>query len=670
MASKLVKELEKTAGDEVLKAKLERFWEKSSGARKQLDFQWFKYDLWVSGNHYAQYDKGTQQIITSPKMGGRNQVVVNKIYSTLRGVRSWALQNQPKADITPYNLTEESIPVVAKLNQYTMYLHDRLHLRAKLRSSLWHALKYSVGYWQILWNEEKQEIEVNVVDPYDLYWDDTARTEEEARFVVLCVRRSIDDLKDDPKYQGVNWSEIGEDNKLSSSPFKERILQHERGSAQGKGDKKDGTILVKEFWYKESVEEEVEGEDGEKTKQRSNKIMLCTMAGGQVIRKAVDTGLTQFPFFTLHSDIEPLSLYGNGWVKNLIPLNRLLNRLESSSAEYNDIVNKLRVGIEKGAGLRTMTNEHGSFVEYKKGFKPEFMPVPALSAQLQQQIANVNRYIEDIGSLHDASLGRVPSGVKSGVGIEALQEGDSNNLSELSENIELFLEAVYEYILQLASEKYQYAKHIVTTTTTGEKMIMDVIGEDANEELQGENTLVIPKKIIVDVKITSWLAYTQEGRRMAVKDLVSLIPDLPPEFILEAYQTGNIADIVQKIVEQQKKRAEQETQQATQQAEMQSQVQLKTQEQQAQIQQQQQLQTGVGREGAIALIREIVSGQTPQLPPAVTPEFVEYLDSYIQEMSAEGALEGELLSILTQYRDEAMMMVRNGAPVTSGGGVN
>lgn len=657
--------------DKVLEARLDRWWERASGARKQLDFQWFKYDLWVSGNHYAQYDKGTQQIITSPKMGGRNQIVVNKIYSTLRGVRSWTLQNQPKADITPYNLTEESIPTVAKLNQYTMYLHDRLRLRVKLRSSLWHALKYSVGYWQVLWNEEKQEIEVNVIDPYDLYWDDTARTEEEARFVILSVRRSIDDLKDDPKYKGVNWSEIGTDDKLSSSPFKERMIQYERGSSTSKGDKKDGTVLVKEFWYKETVEEEVTDEEsGEKKKVRKPKIMLCTMASGQVIRKPVDTGLDRFPFFVLHSDVEPLSIYGNGWVKNLIPLNRLLNRLESSSAEYNDIVNKMRLHVEKGAGLRNMTNEHGTFVETKKGFMPTFMPVPALSAQLQQQIANVNRYIEDIGSLHDASLGRVPSGVKSGVGIEALQEGDSNNLSELTENIELFLEQVYEYIMYLASQKYQFAKKIVTTTTTGEKQMMTVIGEGANPALLEEGTLVIPEKLIVDVKITSWLAYTQEGRRMAVKDLVSLIPDLPPEFILEAYQTGNIADIVRKIGEQQKKKAEAEANQAKTQAEAQSEVQLKTQQRQGQIQQQQQLNTGAGKEAAIALIREIVEGSQPQLPPAVTPEFVAYIDDFINQSQAEGALEGELLSILTQYRDEAMMMVRGGVPSTSGGGVN
>lgn len=644
--------------NKVLKARLDRYWTGAQASRKELDWQWFQYDLWVSGNHFAKWDKNTQQIISSPRVTGSQRIAVNKIYTTLRGVRSWVLQNQPKADVTPYNYTDESIDVVAQLNQYLGYLHDRLRLRYQLRASMWHALKYSVGYWQVLWDQEKQEIIVNVVDPYDLYWDPTARTEAEARFVILCVRRNIEDMKDDPMYKDVKWDEIAADNNLASSPLKARIMQHDRGAASPSGDKKgDGTVIVKEYWYKESVDEEVEEEsEGEvkKSKVRKQKIMLCTRIGDKIVRGPDDTGLDRLPFFTLHSDIEPLSLYGTGWVKNLVPINRLLDRLESSAAEYNDLVNKGRFIADKGHGVRIISNEHGQVIEKKAGKEVTAVPVPPLSAQLDMQIQRANRYIEDIGSLHDASLGRVPSGAKSGVAIEALQEGDSNTLSELSENTELFLENVYEYILSLAAQKYQFAKQIVTTTTTGEKQVMTVIGEDAGSKPEG--ALVIPKKIIVDVKISSWLAYTAEGRRMAVKDLVTLIPNMPPEFILEAYQTGNIADIVKKIKEQGAKKLEEEKAMAEQQAQVQAQAGQQQIDQQAQAQ----LNTGAGKEGAIAVIRAVVNGQRPQLPSAVNPDFVDYLASFIEEGQADGSLAGDDLSVLIQYLDQASSMVRGG----------
>ena len=47
--------------DEVLKARLGREWESAKGNRSDTDWKWFIYDLFVSGNHYARYDKNTQQ---------------------------------------------------------------------------------------------------------------------------------------------------------------------------------------------------------------------------------------------------------------------------------------------------------------------------------------------------------------------------------------------------------------------------------------------------------------------------------------------------------------------------------------------------------------------------------------------------------------------------------
>jgi len=221
---KKTKKEEKAMKDEVvLRAKLGRWWSELQANRKNQDWQWFKYDLWVRGLHNAKYDRNTQQIITTPKPSGRVDISINKIYTTLRGVRNYVLRNRPKAETTPYNLTPENVNEAVKVNMYLDYMHDKLKLRTKLRGTMWQALKYSVGYWQVLWDEDaedgKGDIVVNQVDPYDLYFD--GLTIEDSQKVVLAVKRPIAKLKEDPLYKDFDWDTIKTDGKYDCYSTKE-----------------------------------------------------------------------------------------------------------------------------------------------------------------------------------------------------------------------------------------------------------------------------------------------------------------------------------------------------------------------------------------------------------------------------------------------------------------
>lgn len=215
-----------------------RWWDSCENGRSNFDWKWFVYDLWVSGEHYTKWDKQTQQITTSVPDKGHPKIVINKVYSTLRSVRNFTLRNRPRAEVTPENLMPENIKDAVKLNRYLDFLHDKLKLRRKQKASVWHALKYSVGWWQVLWNEDEKEVNVNVVDPYDLYIDPTARDPEEAKEMFLAIRRNVEDVNNDSKYKDYikkNKIELKPDGKLAASSMKERMMNIERV-----GDVKDG----------------------------------------------------------------------------------------------------------------------------------------------------------------------------------------------------------------------------------------------------------------------------------------------------------------------------------------------------------------------------------------------------------------------------------------------
>lgn len=621
-AKKTKKKKKEEENEQILKAKVLRWWDNAHSSRAEIDWKWFVYDLWVAGYHYAKWDRNTQQIVSTIRDKGKPKIVINKIYMTLRAVRNYALRNKPKAEVSPEDLDPENVVEAKNTNKYLDYIHDRLRLRYKLKATFWNALKQSVGFWKVYWDENaedgKGEIAVDMVDPYDLYFDPLAIDVSDARYVFLAVRRNIWDLKYDDKYIKEEVEKIKDEQKLAASSLKERLLSSEKGLTMYPNNKSrkddEGSVIVKECWYKEK------SEDGDE------KIMICTIAGDRIIRKPEDTGLDRLPFFKLPSDIDPMSMYGQGWVKNLIPINRLINRNESSLAEYNDLMNKVKIVMDKGAGVRVINNEHGQIIEKKRGYDFRQLTPASLNPAIYQQIENANRYMEDLGGAHDASMGRIPPGAKSGRALEALQVGDANNMSELTENVELFLEEVYEYILSLAADHYKFARNISPISTTGEREYITLIGESAKNVPEGAT--VLRKKNIVDVKISSWLAHTSLARQEILQELYQL-QVIDKQTLLEGYQIGAVADIINRTNQEREERMAEEVA-----------VQRAGEEQPQQA----------GAQQAIAAIRSIINGQQPPPIENVSPEFVQYFDQFLQSQEAQ-SLGGDVLQQLQAFRD-------------------
>lgn len=606
--------------------KLTRWSSQAEDARKKIDYKWFQYDMWVAGLHYATWDTNSQQIITH-KEDGRPKVVINKIYTTLRAVRNYVLRNRPKAEVTAHWKPEtgDALKSVSGQNKFLDYIHDSEDLRYKSKGTVWDALKYSVGYWQVLWDADAEDIGgvrgkivVNDIDPYDLYWDPKARREDEARFAVLKVRRNIDDLKHDSKYDQKEVAKLQGDKKISSSSLKERFLKFEMGDVSSKED--DGSIIIEEIWHKEWNKD-------------IREVWVTTLAGGKCIRHEL-TDLKRLPFFVLHCDINPRSITGQGWVKNLIPVNKELNRVMSHIAEWNFLMNRGKWIADVGSGVKVINNENGQYIQKKRGYEVKQANIVSLSPIAFNLKDAFDNYIEDIGGFHEASMGRIPPGARSGDAVEALQAGDANNLSEIVENTEDFLEEVYEYILSLAADKYQFAREIVPLNSTGQREYLKVIGEDA-AEMAPEGSVVLPKNALVDVKITSWLAHTPEARQKKAAELFQM-QAIDDQTLLEFYEVGNIADVVQRV---RVKKQEEMDMQMNQQKEM-----MTTQAEVSKEPTQQ-----AGTQQAIAAIRSLLNGESPIIPNVASSEFLDYIDYFLE---SEEGLTPEERQVIQAFRDQ------------------
>jgi hypothetical protein len=600
-------------------------WEQAQSVRQRKDFEWFINWSFYKGNQHLTIKNGN----VTKKRG--ELFTLNKIWSTVRGVRNYALRNRPKAEVIPVDMIDGNTKQAVELGKYCNYLYENCGLAKKLKESLTHAMITSAGFWQVNWNSElsdgQGDIEVNVIDPYDLYIDPKAHDLKNAQYVILAVKRNLADLKKNKQYDQKLVNGLSPDSTDYASSFKQMLDEVEQNAITG--NKENGQVLLKEYWY-----------------VKNGKVLVATIADDNYEHplREQETDLDQLPFFCLHSDIQPLSLYGLGWVKPLIPIQKALNATIQSQLDYNRLMNKGKYKAKRQARIKVIDSEHGQIILTDDPNSLTQIPIAPMASQINTVEANLNSYLEDLGALQEATRGRMPTGARSGRALELLQIGDANTMSELVENVEQFLEDVYEYCLGLASRKISTIRNIVPLAESSGRQALKVTGTDGVEQ---DGVTKISQKNIVDVKIASYLADTSEGRREAVKNLAEIIPDLPPEIVLSAYEIGNIPDIVQKIKEQRVENA---------QLEVNKQQAMARGESGAGASDNQTQDANVGRYAANAAIQAILQGQEPRLERPPNQEYLDEIDGFIAKARERGITASTLQQIVN-FRNQVAQQI-------------
>jgi len=175
-------------------------------------------------------------------------------------------------------------------------------------------------------------------------------------------------------------------------------------------------------------------------------------------------------------------------------------------------------------------------------------PLPQTVDSLSAQLSS---YIEDDMGSHDAALGRLPAGARSGKTLEALQAADSNNLAGIRMALESFLAVLGKAILDIVAEKYVASRVIAIAepeTIEGKKTSnLRVIGGKSGSKRKGATIITGEDELIV--KIGSWLGYTMEAQRETLLKLGEA-GVIPAEELLRQFEFPNIEELSQKAREQ------------------------------------------------------------------------------------------------------------------------
>lgn len=520
----------------------------AAAGRRKYDWEWVVRNLYLRGYHFAKYNSATSTFTLGTRTKVR--IPINLMWAQARAIRNQVTSFRPKWEVLPEKPTEAAFENAQWSGKTLDYLFQKLGLKRKLKEVVYHGLYTSIGIWQFDWDKAKKEVSISTVDPFDLYIDPNAPSLDEAQYVIKSIRKPLNYVKTHPIYsKSAIEQDIKSDPKLASSEYKEFLLRSVGSVEDGKAtiDKENEYTILREAQVRE-------WQDNGTAKIR---IIAWTDDCEYPLRDEL-TKEDDFNYEVFQADIQPLEIYGESWAKHLMPINRVLDALESNAFEYNHFYAKGRFVIDKGSGVRSIVNEHGQIIEKNPGYTVTSLPLAPLPPTHLQQITNMRQYMEDIGGLHEVSMGRIPSGVKSGIGIAELRQADASSQDDLVDALEDFLVRGAKKVFKIIAKNYTSTKLAQIAGPSGKPEYFYVVGDKspvakkkgnkAGKQTFGEMGLpiaVIGSVNEVRVSVGSWLAYTKQARQEELKDLFRL-GAIDQETLLQYLEFGDVKSITDK----------------------------------------------------------------------------------------------------------------------------
>ena len=257
-------------------------------------------------------------------------------------------------------------------------------------------------------------------------------------------------------------------------------VQRRLENMMGTGDTEDETsgVLVHELWT-QPVKGFPTG-------------LTCIVAGKKLLVRPRENPYRRNetpykPFFHLKQLPIPGQFWGMSVVDSIKPLQAEYNKGRSQLVENRNMMSKPKWLIHTSSGVKkvAITSEPGERISWGGSplFKPEMVTPPSIPSYVQNMLDLDRRDIQDVAAQHDVTQAKAPPGLKSGVAITALQEGDQRDMGPTGQSMDYAGGELGGFLLQLLSEK------------VSEERLVKIIGDDRvvetkwfkGEQLSGEN---------------------------------------------------------------------------------------------------------------------------------------------------------------------------------------
>lgn len=526
-------------------------------------WSWYEIDEFLRNNHWVQYDvPGNSIFRNAPEAEAdiQTKLTVPLLYSAYRTLKGFITRGNRGISAIPIAAdgSQVSQQQAADLSEYAYYLLRELKVGLAGGEAVEFGLRHSLGATKVYWDSQlhngKGFFAIKSVDSFNMYFDPSATSPYESSYIIEVSRKKVSDLKNNPNYK--NTEQVTADGMISYSAARTLELEIAYPSIANPVASGDETVLVKEMYEKIWNKSESKFD-----------IAVTTVANGVELRHDPKTEFDEYPYVFYRTDHNPQEVYGEGAMKNVVEINRVIDRIESQVADYNNVFMKGTYRTTRGSHTRVMTNVAGKIFETVPGTTIDQMPMQPLPSTPFQQMENWMGYYQSATGIQQALIGEKPEGTRSGAELEQLSEAAANNLSDYIKNYDLWLEDLFTHLFKLAAKHYITARPHAVGNIFGNLIIKNFISDPGGKKSRGEqkeNTVFIPDNIHVIIAPDNLLGMTVSGRFNRIMQLLNMPhPILDAQAALEMLQVQGFEGIVARMEakQQQEKQQEQQMQQ-------------------------------------------------------------------------------------------------------------
>lgn len=557
----------------------------ASDRRKQFERRWYNNNFFDDGFHfrYVHKDSGNVVDLSNIQGSGFPKRSIPKASRQIRGVANLLLSPNYTPVAYPESLSiaqfeeygeqkwealKEAQVMATKLAQsqgkWLTEEWKKQELKEKLIQMVILAAKHGISYLQIYPDSVKEEIVTGVFDAFDIYVIGDVTDIYDAVAIVKAYPRPIKEIKADELFKDAPLDQLSPDNRLASSEVKEA---YKRSKVGGLGGDANPTIIQKEAFIKEYltkdkiVELNKEYPEVIAGKKEGDTCMRHVFTAGGVTLLDTYVALTEYPFVDFR--YEPGDLYQTPFIERFIPQNKSLDIIVHRIEQWANTMAAGSWSKRKGEDFE-MTNVAGGAVYEYDTTPPIQNQIAPLPNTLFNLVGLLESLIEEQGASTSA-LGKLPSGVKSGVAIESLKATEYDNLTIPAGMLQQTVRRISERMLDYVSD-YFLNPQTVTMLDNGKPTHFDIIGERGaklHQQLDTPiplETVVVKKGTRVNIEVESGLGFTMQGRKEAAQQIIEymlklaelgLIPmeavGTVTEQFLRTFQFGSTAEIMEQI---------------------------------------------------------------------------------------------------------------------------
>ncbi len=441
------------------------------------------YCLGYDGLMYNTTSRQFQPINRASAYLRKNRIHANKILPTVQNRLARLSQNPPEYEIAPETNDTEDKDAARLSEQVLDSLVDACEINKKrIFLYMWmqqcgHA--YVRVYWDItkgpmmMGPEGKAiragDVAVDVESPFAVFPDPFARTDDDARSLIMAKVRPLDYFKHHyPTRGGIVREEAAW---LLSAQYEQRVNSlNSRGPSQGG--------MTEQF--KNSAIEMTKYEAP--SLQYPNGRMIVAANGVLLENKELPVG--EIPLCKFDDTVVAGKYYSETPVTHARPIQDQYNETLRRRAEWTRrlLAGKYKAPRGSGLGQEALNDESGEVVLYNPvptagGANLEPLPIPTIPEYAYKEEDRLDNLINYIFGISDVSRGVLPSASIPAIGAQLLQEQDQTRLSTITELAERSWSKCFRLMLKHVENFYVVDRKMKLAGKSREYIVKELNGK-------------------------------------------------------------------------------------------------------------------------------------------------------------------------------------------------